>query len=134
MAAVVKLSPSFLTTKTAADGAAGLIDISVVLNWLEELKRLAPTKRAQRRWRPASCSALASVVVRSNPSTSHSHALLAVDELVPDGFELLVPCPDWWSSACRSFAKQDDAVGGDSVRPRHVTSERRQVDSFAVSA
>ncbi len=34
----------FLMTKAATEGSVGQIDISVVLNWTEELKRLAPTK------------------------------------------------------------------------------------------
>ena len=34
----------FLMTKPAAEGSAGAINISVVLNWTEELKRLVPTR------------------------------------------------------------------------------------------
>ena len=34
----------FLVTKSVKEGSNGQISISVVLNWLEELKRLAPTK------------------------------------------------------------------------------------------
>lgn len=34
----------FLMMKPATEGSAGLIDISVVLNWTEELKRLVPTR------------------------------------------------------------------------------------------
>jgi hypothetical protein len=34
----------FLMIKPAKAGSDDVIDISVVLNWLEELKRLVPTK------------------------------------------------------------------------------------------
>jgi hypothetical protein len=34
----------FLLTKSATAASNGQLSISVVLNWLEELKRLAPTK------------------------------------------------------------------------------------------
>jgi hypothetical protein len=38
------LDGRFLMTKPAAKGSDGVIDISVVLNWTEELKRLIPTR------------------------------------------------------------------------------------------
>jgi hypothetical protein len=34
----------FLLTRPASEGSGGAIDISVVLNWTEELKRLVPTR------------------------------------------------------------------------------------------
>jgi eukaryotic-like serine/threonine-protein kinase len=34
----------FLITRSASEGSGGVIDISVVLNWTEELKRLVPTR------------------------------------------------------------------------------------------
>jgi hypothetical protein len=38
------LDGRFLMTKPATEGLDGAIDISVVLNWFEELKRLVPTR------------------------------------------------------------------------------------------
>ncbi len=40
---VSPLDGRFLMSSPVAEGSAGDIDISVVLNWFEELKQLVPT-------------------------------------------------------------------------------------------